>query len=365
MKMLRPLVLLAAMCLALLAPLHAHAGNGTDGLVTEDGSGAGPGSSDGDGGAGNGSEGPAGVSMPRVMLTEFVSAPNEVTAGEAVTVSFTLQNMSRTTRVNNLRVTLASDDAGAFLPVTGSASTYVSTIRAEGSVSREMTLRTMPGLEEKPYALTLRIEYEDAQANAFESTEQVAIVVRQTVRADTSTPQVMPEEVMAGQQASVTFSINNLGRNKLFNARVTVPEGQGLAPQEVFVGTVEPGASGAVDMTVQSLEETSGPVVVQVSYEDANGVVTTLDKELALAVQPEMLPEEEFPMEEEYPLEEEAGMLGGLPAGVVAVGAGVVVLLLALVLLLVGRSRQRRRAREKDSDMALLDGDPLVPTDLT
>lgn len=367
MKALTPLVMLAALLLALVSPITAHAGNGSDGVVTEDGGGSGAeggGGSGAEGGGGSGAEGPAGISVPRVMLTEFISAPNEVVAGEAIAISFTLQNMSRTTRVNNLKVTLVSDEAGAFLPMNGSASTYISTIRAEGSVSREMTLRSMPTLEEKPYSLSLRIEYEDAQANAFESTEQVAIIVRQTVRADTSTAQVMPEAITAGQQSSVTFSINNLGKNKLFNARVTIPEGQGLAPQEVFVGTVEPGASGAVDMTVQALEETQGPINIQVSYEDANGVVTTMDKELALLVQPEMVPEEEFPMEEEFPIEEEAGLLGGIPAMTLAVGAGVVILVLALLMILVGRNRRRRRIREKDSDMALLDGDPLVPTDV-
>src|SRR5690554_5436915 len=89
-----------------------------------------------------------GVSVPRIMLTEFVTEPGQVVAGEAVGVSFTLQNMSRSTRVNNLKVTLTADEAGAFLPVNGSSSTYISTIRAEHSVSRTMALRTLPSLEE-------------------------------------------------------------------------------------------------------------------------------------------------------------------------------------------------------------------------
>src|SRR5699024_7646124 len=142
-----------------------------------------------------------GVSVPRIMLTEFVTEPGQVVAGEAVGVSFTLQNMSRSTRVNNLKVTLTADEAGAFLPVNGSSSTYISTIRAEHSVSRTMALRTLPSLEERPYSLTLKVEYEDALANPYESSEQVAIPVTQTVRADTSSPQVMPQQIMAGQQA--------------------------------------------------------------------------------------------------------------------------------------------------------------------
>lgn len=69
-------------------------------------------------------------------------------------------------------------------------------------------------------------------------------------------------------------------------------------------------------------------------------------------------------MEEEFPIEEESGFIGGIPGQTLAVAAGLFVALLALVLFLVGRSRRRRHAREKDSDMALLDGDPLVPTDV-
>lgn len=359
---------LTLLLLAFTAPLSAHAGNGSDGGGGDGIGSAAPGDEGSDGSGGGGGDGggaelpPAGISVPRVMLTEFISEPGEVVAGDAITVSFTLQNMSRSTRVNNLKVTLTSDDAGAFLPVNGSSSTYISTIRAEHSVSRTMTLRTLPSLEEKPYGLTLQIEYEDALANPYQSTEQVAIPVGQTVRADTSTPQVMPEQVMVGQQASVTFSINNLGRNKLFNARVTIPEGQAVAPQEVFVGTIEPGASGTVDLTVQAVAESFDPIAVQVSYEDAGGVESTLDRTLELAVAPEMVPEDEE-FGEEWPVEEDPGMAGGLSGTALMVIAGAILLALVLVLLLVGRARRRRRSREQDSDMALLDGDPLVPAD--
>lgn len=301
-----------------------------------------------------------GISIPRVMLTEFITEPGSVVAGDAVNVSFTLQNMSRTTRVNNLKVTLSADDAGAFLPVNGSASTFISTIRAEASVSRSMALRTLPTLEERPYSLTLKIEYEDALANPYESSEQVAIPVTQVVRADTSSPQVMPPQIMAGQQTTVTFSVNNLGKNKLFNAKASIPEGQPVAAQEVFVGNIEPGASGDVEMTLQAVSESSEPVALLITYEDAEGTVTTLEQTIGLVVMPEMMPEEEWPVEE-WPEEEfvEPGMSGTM----MLVIAGAIIALLAVIIALATRARRRRRARDKDSDMALLDGDPLVPTD--
>lgn len=337
---------------------EAHAAT----LVAGDPTGTGTGSTGGsgggtDGGTGGGSGGGiAGTSTPRVMLTEFVPQPGEVTAGDSVEVTFTLQNMSRTTRVSNLKVTLTSADAGAFLPMNGSSSMYISTIKAEGSVTRTMSFRTLPTLEARPYGLTLQVDYEDAQANSYTSQEQVSIPIRQIQRADTSSFQVMPESVMVGQQASVTFSINNLGKTKLYNARVKVADGQGVAPAESFVGNVDGGASGAVDMTLQAAKESTSPIRVEVTYEDANGTVTSMERELTLFITPQVNPEP-FP-----PVEPEVPAAGGFPMALVW-GLVALAVLILLTVVIVRVRRKRRHSQVQDSDMALLDGDPLVPTD--
>lgn len=341
----------------LLTPAWAAPAPAT--LMQGDGPGGDGGTGGGTGGGGTGGGpggGISGTSTPRVMLTSFVAEPAEVTAGDAVEVKFTLQNMSRTTRVNNLKVTLTAADAGAFLPINGSSSMYISTIKAEGSITRSMSFRTLPTLEARPYALTLQVDYEDSQANAFTSQEQVSIPIRQTQRADVSTFQVMPESIMVGQQASVTFSINNLGKTKLYNARVKVAEGQGVAAAESFIGTIDAGASGAVDMTLQADREAAAPIKLAVTYEDANGTVTTMDRELTLFVTPQVNPEPFPPMEPEVPAD------GGVPMALILALVGLALLVLAIVVIVTVR-RRRRRSQQQDSDIALLDGDPLVPAD--
>ena len=211
--------------------------------------------------------------------------PGSVQAGQTFEVSFVLRNTSTKTRVSNMKVTVASPDA-AFLPTAGTSSLFIPGIRPGNYASRTMTFRALPSLEAKPYAMTISIEYEDSKANAYTSTENVAIEVTQELRASASSPQLLPEMLMVGQQGSLTFNIQNQGRSKLFNAKATIPEGQPITAPEVFVGTIEPGASGAVDMMVTAEAEAAGPVEILVTYEDDEGTEKSFTQDVQVMAAP-------------------------------------------------------------------------------
>lgn len=208
------LTVLAVLALAIAPATLAHADAGDGGSdVAGNGSGGGTGSGDGGGSGGGGldgggTEGPAGISVPRVMVEEFDTSPGSVQAGQTFEVSFVLRNTSTKTRVSNMKVTVASPDA-AFLPTAGTSSLFIPGIRPGNYASRTMTFRALPSLEAKPYAMTISIEYEDSKANAYTSTENVAIEVTQELRASASSPQLLPEMLMVGQQGSLTFNIQN------------------------------------------------------------------------------------------------------------------------------------------------------------
>ncbi|SHJ19169.1 hypothetical protein SAMN02745244_01931 [Tessaracoccus bendigoensis DSM 12906] len=360
------LVILLSLC---LIPMTSAAGDesgdgqpGTSGSTGSDnGSGTSSGSSTGSGGnsgdgSGGGTQGPAGVSVPRVMVEGFSVEPQVVFAGQEFTVNFSLRNTSTTTRVQNLKVTVASPDT-AFLPVGGSSSLFVSRIRAERVSGQSMTFRALPSLEAKPYQLTIAVEYEDALANAYESTETLAIEVNQELRADASIPQVTPEMLTVGQQASMTFTIQNQGKSKLFNAKATIAEGQALAPAEAFIGSIDPGTSGAVDLTVTANEPATGPIDVVVSYEDVTGEPFTFTRQVDLSIS-EAQPQEEYPGEIPEPEPEPAGF-PFLPL----VAVVVVVALLVTALLIARAARKRRAAREDAESLAALSGDNLIGDD--
>lgn len=356
-RLLSLLLLVLSLC---LMPISSAAGDPSeDGSSTGDGSsgsgtGTGSGSGSGDGG---GSQGPAGVSVPRVMVEGFTVEPPTVFAGQEFTVNFSLRNTSKTTAVQNMLVTVSSPDS-AFLPLGGSSSLFVSRIRAERVSGQTMTFRALPSLEAKPYPLTIALEYEDTQANAYQSSETLAIEVNQELRAAASTPQLLPTSLTVGQQGSLTFTVQNQGKAKLFNATATIAEGQGLAPGEAFVGNIDPGSSGAVDMTVTALEPTTGPVRVDVTYEDVAGESFTLAQEIAVDVvesAPQEEPGEEFPMEPEP-------MGTGLPVLPLAIGAAI--LIAAVVTLLLVRANRRKKARlEDEASLAAMSGDPLIGDD--
>lgn len=356
--------LLVAFLLAIV-PGGFVAANTAMGDPTDAGSGGSSGSGDlgGSGGSSNvppGGGAVGGVSTPRVMLTAFAVTPAEVVAGGTFEITFILENKSQRTRVNNLKVTVSGGDAGELLPVGGSSSTYISTIKAGGSVDRTMAFRSLPTLEERPYPMTIAIEYEDTQANAYTSTENVAVLIKQNSRATTTTPQVMPATIMVGQETSVTFSINNLGKNKLYNATVKVPDGQAVAPAERFVGNIDPGASGEVELPLMAVSEAAEPIRIEVTYEDANGAPTTTETTAQLAVMPM---EQAPPMEEPMPPMEEEPQ-GPLNNPVILAVIGGALLAAVLIAIFVSRAaRKRKRERELEGDMSYLDDDPLVPTD--
>lgn len=307
------------------------------------------------GAPGGTSGGVPGQPVPRLMLTAFSTTPEQVTAGAPFTVSFTLENKSRRTRVSNIKVTLASDGS-AFLPASGSSSIYISSIKPGGSVSRELSFNTLPTLEERPYPVALQIEYEDGQATPYQSQETAAVIVRQTSRADASMPQANPATISVGQDSSVTFSLNNLGKNKIYNARVAVKPDQHVTANEVFTGTIEPGASSSVDLLVHAKSESAAPVILVISYEDANGKVQTLEKTVELSVQEA---KDNLPGGMEVPMPEEPS----LPIGLLLIPLGLAAVIGLAVWLIVRARRKRQEQANLASDMSLLDGGPLAPMD--
>ncbi len=361
---LRLVVAVLAMLMLGVTPALAYAGgdvappaSGGDSGDGGSGPGSGSGSGSGDGGGGgSGSAGPGGVSIPRVMVEDFSTDPSTVRAGEEFELYYRLRNHSATTRVYNMKVTVESADA-AFLPLSGTTSSFIPTIGAGNYASRTLPFRALPSLEAKPYMLTISLEYEDKDFNAYTSSETVAVQVTQEVRAAASAPQLVPDMLMVGQEASLTFSIQNQGRSKLFNAKAAIPDGQALTAPEVFVGTIEPGASGTVDMMVNVASEADKPVEIEISYEDDNGTPTTFTQEVQVMAMEMPMPEEEFPSE----FEPEGGM--GLPLVPILAAAGIGLLALAVIGLVIRRAR-RRKADQADADLlASLDDEPLIAED--
>ena len=296
-------------------------------------------------------------SKPRVIVTGFETNPSEVYAGDTFTVTIHLKNTSKRTAISNMQIDLNATPEGttdnkyeAFLPTSGSNTIYIDRVGAGGNADIQIEMTAKADLTQKPYALEVKMEYEDDKFTSHTSSASVSIPIKQASKLDTSSPEVMPESIEVGNQSNVMFSIYNVGKTTLYNVQVKFVA-DSVSGGDTFVGKIDPGATGNVDAMVTGMAATmdEGIVKAVISYEDDAGNVTTLEKDINLYVMEaytEMNPDgmwDEFPVEEtkSFPIWAIIIII------VVVIGIGIAVFLIL--------KKKRKNAKELSDDLDSLD----------
>lgn len=251
--------------------------------------------------AGVGADGKA--SVPRVIVTGFETNPQEVHAGESFVLTLHLKNTSTATSVNNMIFEIVAAVEGkdedttyaAFLPTAGSSTIFVDKMPKDGTRDIQIELEAKADLTQKPYALDVNMSYEDEHVNAYTSKSSVSIPVKQEARVDISEPEVMPQSIEVGSESNIMFNIYNMGKTKLYNVQVKT-DSDTLSGGDAFVGNLDSGATGAVDIYVtgQSATMDEGKVKLLISYEDETGAPTVIEKEIELFVTESMMGDDMF-----------------------------------------------------------------------
>lgn len=258
--------------------------------------------------AGVGADGKA--SVPRVIVTGFETNPEDVHAGESFVLTLHLKNTSTATSVNNMIFEIVAAVEGkdedttyaAFLPTAGSSTIFVDRMEKNGTKDIQIEMEAKADLTQKPYAVDVNMSYEDEHVNAYTSKSSVSIPVKQAARVDVSEPEVMPSSIEVGSESNIMFNIYNMGKTKLYNVQVKT-DSEYLSGGDAFVGNLDSGATGAVDIYVtgQSATMDDGTVKLLISYEDETGEATVIEKKISLFVS-EAMPDD-FTMDD--------GMMGG------------------------------------------------------
>ena len=286
-------------------------------------------------------EAPA-VSTPRVIVTGFETNPEKVLAGQDFTLTLHLQNTSNRTAVSNMKVSLEAAN-GEFLPASGSSTQFISSLGSGKTTDITIEMSALASLEPKPYVLTLTCNYEDGQANPFESTENISIPVYQEARIKITEISVSPDVINVYNQGSVSFNINNLGKSTLANVQARL-EGDTIECEESFVGNIAAGATGYADIMVTGIEPTmdDGMVKLILTYEDSAGEECTYEDEVAVFVMEEMTGGDFFT---EEPVEKPSqGPLTGI---LIAVGVLVLLAVIVVVIILIVRKNKKRKEAEE------------------
>ena len=300
------------------------------------------------GGAAQGSDGgatPLAGPVPNIIITNFAYGGDSVAAGSKFNLDFTFQNKGQVA-VTNMVVTV--DGAEGFAIAGGTNTFYVDALWAGYSMTQTVPMQALASAKSgaQPVTVNFRYEYVDAGArSSSQSDVKISVPISQPDRFEISDP-VVPDQVIAGQENTVTMEYVNKGKGDIANVEATM-EGEGFdaTMKTQYVGNVASGATGTIGYAFTPHASGELKTTLKVTYEDSDGQTKT--KEFPLTMSVADAPAADQPGASDSV--EGRGGDRGLPVpAYVAIAVGVVAVIAAIVLLV--RRRRKQKAKKNDID---------------
>lgn len=266
----------------------------------------------------------------RLIVDGYTTDPETIVAGESFNLLLTVKNASSSVSASDILLTMESEkvsDSPVFTTESGSSSVAIHSLGAGASAQVSFRMISRSGVDQRSYGLTIKANYDSPEFKNAADTMSVDIPVKQIPRLNTGTFEVMPDSISVGEESNVMFGINNTGKVTLYNVMARF-EADSIQTTDTYVGNIKSGETGNVDCMVTGSAPTTddGKVKVIISYEDENGEVSEVEKELTLYVSEpapdmddmDMSGMDEMPQEEPGPVQKYGKII---LAAVVIVGA--------------------------------------------
>lgn len=329
--------LLSTLSLALAVislPHQAYAVDGTDGTS-------------GTNSTSQGSDGatPLAGPVPNIIITNFAYGGDSVAAGSKFNLDFTFQNKGQVA-VTNMVVTV---DGGESFAIAGGTNTfYVDALWAGYSMTQTVPMQALASAKSgaQPVTVNFRYEYVDAGArSSSQSDVKISVPISQPDRFEISDP-VVPDQVIAGQENTVTMEYVNKGKGDIANVEATM-EGEGFdaTMKTQYVGNVASGATGTIGYAFTPHASGELKTTLKVTYEDSDGQTKT--KEFPLTMSVADAPAADQPGASDSV--EGRGGDRGLPVPAYVAIAVIAVVIIVVIVLLV-RRRRKQKAKKNDID---------------
>lgn len=269
-------------------------------------------------------------SKPKIIVSNYVSDPLIVMAGDEFDLTMTLMNTHKDKAVKNIKMflTLAEETSSEteksgniFTPVNSSNTFYFDSIGPKSTVDKSLRLYVVPDAQPKTYTLTVNFEYEDGNGKEYTAQELLGINVKQVTQLQIDEFSI-PEMVEVYQPVSVSFSYYNTGKVTLNNVMIKIEGDVDCQNKSTYIGNMESGNSEYFETTFSAMQPGETPVTIIVSYEDPSGETVEERRELMLNAMEPMMPEDMEGEPENPPLDmgqiaKYIGILAVLGAGLV------------------------------------------------
>lgn len=242
-------------------------------------------------------------SKARIIVDSYHTIPENIIAGEDFELVVNMKNASSSVSASNILFSFEPEkvsDRPVFSTESGSNSIVINNL-AQGAVTElRMKMKSKPGIEQRSYNITIKEKYDSPEFKNAEETVVIDIPINQIPKLNIGTIDISPEKIMVGDEANITFPINNTGRVMLYNVMVKF-EADSIKTNDIYVGNIKPGETGNVDIMLTGKEVTNddGSIKMTISYEDENGTVSSEEKNLILRVEEPMEDENQFLENEE------------------------------------------------------------------
>lgn len=210
------------------------------------------------------------AATPRVMVSDYNVKGGQVVSGEEFDLNITIKNESSNS-VKNIKMTISTEN-GELLPVQGAGTAYIKEIKGGEEQEISFPMAAAYGLEEKSYKLAIKTEYEGGGIG-YSVDEAVFIPVSLKQRLSVTDIYTTENSYEVGDTVEISAVVNNLGSGSLYNVSAKVV-GDNLSDSETYVGNIEPGKSGTIDLltkadTVSEVNRKKNQLIIY--YEDKSG----------------------------------------------------------------------------------------------
>lgn len=211
------------------------------------------------------------AATPRLMVSDYSVSGGSVVGGKEFDLKLVLKNTAAKTAVKNVKVTLYTEN-GEILPVEGAGTAFVESVAANSEQELIFKMKAVKGLEEKSYKMTIKTEYENSNGMEYTVEDNIFLPITMEQRLTVTDLFIEGGKIHIGDSVEVTAKINNLGEGSLYNTTVKL-DGDGVEKQESYIGNIEPGKSGNVDIITTAEEVTNGNSMsyLTIIYEDIDG----------------------------------------------------------------------------------------------
>lgn len=211
------------------------------------------------------------IATPRLMVTDYKTNVDDIYPNQPFQLTVHFDNTSKVA-LSNIKVTLSSEE-NRFVPSEGVTSAFIETVAAGEGTDLTFSLQPIAGLLEQTYSVTVKTEYENGKGESFTSEDSIYLPITLEKRIAITDLMLDKESAQIGDMVELSANVNNMGECTLYHVFASV-EGDNVTENESYIGNIEAGKSGSLDVLVKADVVSEGDHVnnkVILTYEDQAG----------------------------------------------------------------------------------------------